>query len=72
MHQADACPGNQQGAEAKAVDVVVKFWTMKLKVVAELVDKEICEMLTFYAYPSQHKFKLKINNPMKRLLKQAN
>ena len=44
---------------------------MKLKAAAELVDKAIHETLTFYAYPPQHWLKLKTNNPLERLLKEA-
>jgi putative transposase len=58
-------------AEAKAVDVVAKLRAMKLKAAAELVEAKISETLTFYAYPSQHWLKLKTNNPMERLLKEA-
>jgi putative transposase len=58
-------------AEAKAVDVVAKLRAMKLKAAAELVEEKISETLTFYAYPSQHWLKLKTNNPMERLLKEA-
>jgi transposase-like protein len=38
---------------------------------AELVDDRIHETLTLYAYPSQHWIKLRTNNPMERLLKEA-
>ena len=58
-------------AEAKARDVVDKLKAMKLKVAAELVDDKIRETLSFYAYPSQHWIKLRTNNPMERLLKEA-
>ena len=62
---------SRAAAEAKAKDVVAKLKTMKLKVAAELVDDKIHETLTFYGYPSQHWIKLKTNNPMERLLKEA-
>jgi len=61
----------RESAEAKAVDVVAKLRAMKLKAAAELVEQKIHETLTFYAYPSQHWLKLKTNNPMERLLKEA-
>ena len=44
---------------------------MKLKAAAELVENAIHETFTFYAYPPQHWIKLKTNNPMERLLKEA-
>ena len=61
----------RESAEAKAVDVVAKLRAMKLKAAADLVEQKIHETLTFYAYPSQHWLKLKTNNPMERLLKEA-
>ena len=44
---------------------------MKLSKAAELVENAIGETLSFYAYPPQHWIKLKTNNPMERLLKEA-
>ena len=61
----------REAAETKAADVVEKLRSMKLKAAAELVDKAIHETLTFYAYPPQHWLKLKTNNPLERLLKEA-
>jgi putative transposase len=61
----------REAAEAKAADVVDKLRTMKLKAAAELVDCAIKETLAYYAYPPQHWLKLKTNNPMERLLKEA-
>lgn len=62
---------NRAAAEAKARDVVEKLKTMKLRAAAELVESSICETLTFFSYPPQHWIKLKTNNPMERLLKEA-
>jgi len=58
-------------AEGKARDVVEKLKAMKLRAAAELVEKSIHETLAYYAYPPQHWLKLKTNNPMERLLKEA-
>jgi transposase-like protein len=62
---------SRAAAEAKTKDVVDKLKGMKLKAAAELVDDKVHETLTFYAYPSQHWIKLKTNNRMERLLKEA-
>jgi transposase-like protein len=62
---------SREAAENKARDVVEKLKAMKLKVAAELVENSIHETLTYYAYPPQHWLKLKTNNPMERLLKEA-
>ena len=44
---------------------------MKLKTAAGWVAEHIDETLTYYSYPSEHWIKLKTNNPMERLLKEA-
>ena len=62
---------NRDAAQSKAADVVSKLKSMKLNKAAELVQTVIDETLTFYAYPPQHWIKLKTNNPMERLLKEA-
>ena len=62
---------SREAAEIKASDVVAKLKSMKLKAAAELVENAIHETFTFYAYPPQHWIKLKTNNPMERLLKEA-
>lgn len=62
---------NREAAEVKASDVVSKLKVMKLGKAADLVEESIHETLTFYRYPPQHWLKLKTNNPMERLLKEA-
>ncbi len=62
---------NRAAAQSKAADVVANLKTMKLRAAAELVESAIDETLTFFAYPPQHWLKLKTNNPMERLLKEA-
>jgi putative transposase len=62
---------SRPSAQAKAADVVKALRAMKLAQAAELVAKSIDETLTYYAYPSEHWLKLKTNNPMERLLREA-
>jgi transposase-like protein len=62
---------NREAAQAKAADVIEKLKAMKLRTAAELVENSIHETLTFFSYPPQHWIKLKTNNPMERLLKEA-
>lgn len=62
---------SREAAERKAKDVVKKLRDMKLQAAAELVEKSIHETLAYYAYPPQHWLKIKTNNPMERLLKEA-
>jgi len=58
-------------ATAKAATVAETLRTMRLSKAAELVENHIDETLSYYAFPSQHWIKLKTNNPMERLLKEA-
>ena len=44
---------------------------MKLGAAAKLVSESIDETLGYYAFPSQHWLKIKTNNPMERLLREA-
>ncbi|MEM1370038.1 MAG: IS256 family transposase [Cyanobacteria bacterium P01_H01_bin.15] len=62
---------NREAAEGKSKDVIKKLQAMKLRAAAELVEKSIHETLAYYAYPPQHWLKIKTNNPMERLLKEA-
>jgi putative transposase len=55
----------------KAQDVIGKLKAMKLGAAAKLVEEHIEETLTYYAFPSQHWLKIRTNNPMERLLKEA-
>ena len=62
---------SREAAQAKVQDVISKLREMKLRAAADLVENAIDDTLTFYAYPPQHWLKLKTNNPMERLLKEA-
>jgi transposase-like protein len=62
---------SREAAESKSKDVVQKLNGMKLKAAAELVESSIHETFAYFAYPSQHWIKIRTNNPMERLLKEA-
>jgi putative transposase len=62
---------NQAAAQAKAKEVVKNLKAKKLRKAAELVEAHIEETLTYYRYPPEHWIKLKTNNPMERLLREA-
>ncbi|MCP5187662.1 MAG: IS256 family transposase [Pseudomonadales bacterium] len=62
---------NREAAESKSKDVISKLRDMKLKAAADLVEKSIHETFAYFAYPPQHWLKIKTNNPMERLLKEA-
>ncbi len=44
---------------------------MKLRKAAELIKEHVDETLSYYSFPSRHHRKIRTNNPMKRLLKEA-
>ena len=62
---------SRSAAQAKAEDVIGKLKAMKLAAAAELVTNGISETLTYYSFPSQHGLKIRTNNPMERLLREA-
>jgi transposase-like protein len=62
---------SREAAQSKSSDVVQKLRAMKLKAAAELVEKSIHETFAYFGYPPQHWLKIKTNNPMERLLKEA-
>ena len=62
---------SRAAALVKAQDVIAKLEAMKLAAAAELVENAIKEALTYYSFPSQHWIKLKTNNPMEQLLREA-
>ena len=62
---------NREAAESKSKDVISKLRDMKLRTAADLVEKSIHETFAYFAFPPQHWLKIKTNNPMERLLKEA-
>lgn len=62
---------SREAAESKSKAVIDKLKAMKLKAAAEQVEKSIQETFTYFGYPPQHWLKIKTNNPMERLLKEA-
>lgn len=62
---------SRQAAQEKAEDVITKLKAMKLGAAAKLVAEAIDETLAYYAFPSQHWLKIRTNNPMERLLREA-
>jgi putative transposase len=62
---------SREAAQGKAQDVIDTLKAMKLGAAAKLLEEKIDETLTYYAFPSQHWLKIRTNNPMERLLKEA-
>jgi putative transposase len=61
---------SREAAQAKAEEVVAKLEAMRLNKAAELVETDIGETVSFYAFPDQHWIKLKTNNPLERIMRE--
>lgn len=59
-----------EAARAKATDVVTKLRSMKLRKAAESVESSIGDTLTYYAFPREHRRRLRTNNPMERIMRE--
>ena len=62
---------SRTAAQDKARDVIAKLKALKRTAAAKLVEHSIDETLAYDAFPSQHWLKIKTNNPMERLLREA-
>jgi len=54
----------------KAQAVAQKLESMKLQKAAKIVREGAVETVTFYAYPREHWWQLRTNNPLERILKE--
>ena len=61
---------SRQAASRKAAEVVTTLRASKLAKAAELVESQIAETFSFYAFPDQHWIKLKTNNPLERIMRE--
>jgi transposase-like protein len=61
---------NREAAAKKAEEVIVKLKALRLAKAAELVETNIAETFSFYAFPDQHWIKLKTNNPLERIMRE--
>jgi putative transposase len=59
-----------EAARGKAVAVVAKLETMKLRAAAQKVREEIDETLTYYAFPDKHHRQIRTNNPLERIMRE--
>ena len=57
-------------AEAKAAAVVDELRAMKLGRAAELVEQQVAETLTYYAFPDATGIKIRTNNPLERIIRE--
>ena len=61
---------NREAAAKKADEVIAKLKALRLTKAAELVETNIAETFSFYAFPDQHWIKLKTNNPLERIMRE--
>jgi putative transposase len=57
-------------AQAKAVAVVEKLQSMKLKKAAEKVAESVTETLTYYRFPREHHRQIRTNNMLERVMRE--
>jgi putative transposase len=57
-------------AQEKAMAVVEKLKTMKLKKAAERVAESVAETLTYYRFPSEHYRQIRTNNMLERIMRE--
>ena len=62
---------DKEAAKKKAIDVVAKLQSMKLRDAAEILEKGIDETLHYMDFPSEHRRSLRTNNPLERLIKEV-
>ncbi len=61
---------DRPAADAKTALVVAKLREMKLTKAAELVRDGTPETLTYNAFPSEHRRRIRTNNPMERIMRE--
>jgi putative transposase len=61
---------DRQAAQAKAADVVAKLRAMKLAQAASIVEEGVSETLSYMAYPREHWTRIRINNPLERIMRE--
>jgi len=61
---------NRAAAETKAEAVIAELRRQRLARAAELVEANVGETLTYYAFPDSHWIKLRTNNPLERIMRE--
>ena len=59
-----------EAAKEKAAAVIDKLRAMKLARAADIVEQGVSDTLTHYAFPSEHRRRLRTNNPMERVMRE--
>lgn len=58
-------------AEAKASELVDELRRQRMGRAADLVDAQVAETLTYYAFPDCHWIKIRTNNPLERIMRET-
>lgn len=61
---------SQTAAAEKAQAVVEELRRQRMGRAADLVDAQVHETLTYYAFPDSHSIKLRTNNPLERIMRE--
>jgi putative transposase len=70
MLQAIHAQEDAASAQEKALAVVEKLQTMKLKKAAEKVATSFAETLTYYQFPAEHQRQIRTNNMLERIMRE--
>lgn len=61
---------DREAAVEKTIQVVQKLREMKLPAAAKLIESDIAETFSYYAFPREHHRSLRTNNPLERIMKE--
>ena len=61
---------SRDAAERKARTIVEDLRVAKMHTAADLVERNVSETLTYYAFPDIHWHKIRTNNPLERIMRE--
>ena len=61
---------NRATAKARAEEVTAKLKVMHLAKVAAWLEETVDETLVYYAFPDEHRRKIRTNNPLERVMRE--
>ena len=61
---------SRDAADRKARTIVEDLRVAKMHTAAELVERNVSETLTYYAFPDIHWHKIRTNNPLERIMRE--
>ena len=60
---------SRDAADRKARTIVEDLRVAKMHTAADLVERNVSETLTYYAFPDIHWHKIRTNNPLERIMR---